>query len=291
MNFNRSSKKKLNILIADDVHEILVNGLSEAGHNVLYLPNVTRHEIIKYLKQGVSGLIIRSKTKVDADLLRHTNGLQFVARAGAGMDNIDEAFAAKQHVLCFNSAEGNADAVGEHTVGMLLMLLNKLSLAHAQVKQKIWLREENRGTELSGKTIGIIGFGNTGKAVAQKLCGFQVNVLAYDKYLKKYSNAHAKQAGMRQIFNQADIITLHVPLTHLTNKMVNNAFIGSFKKNIYLLNLSRGQVINTGHVINAMQKGKIKGVALDVLENEDLHHLNLTQQKHFNYLVNSANVV
>ncbi len=291
MNLNRLHNQQPTILIADDVHEVLVSCLTQAGFNVLYLPEITRSEIINVLSQKVQGLVIRSKTNIDAEVLAQAKHLQFIARAGAGMDNIDEVYAQKLNIALFNAGEANADAVGEHTLGMLLMLLNNLSVAHQQVQSKIWLREANRGHELAGKTVGIIGFGNTGKAVAKKLSGFDVNVLAYDKYLKNYGNKYAKQASLNQIFSQAHIVSFHVPLTNLTQNMVNLSFFNRFKHPIYVLNLSRGKILQTSHLVKALKSGKVLGAALDVLENEKLNTLSASQLKDFNFLANSTNVV
>jgi D-3-phosphoglycerate dehydrogenase len=291
MNLNRLNKQRPTILIADDVHEILVSGLAQAGFNVLYLPEITRSEIISMVSKEVQGLVIRSKTQIDAEVLAQAKYLQFIARAGAGMDNIDEVCAKNLNITIFNAGEANADAVGEHTLGMLLMLLNNLSVAHQQVQSKIWLREANRGHELAGKTVGIIGFGNTGKAVAKKLSGFDVNVLAYDKYLKNYGNKYAKQATLNQIFNQAHIVSFHVPLTSITQYMVNLSFLNRFKHPIYVLNLSRGKILKTSHLVKALKSGKVLGAALDVLENENLNTLSASQLRDFNFLANSRNVV
>jgi D-3-phosphoglycerate dehydrogenase len=291
MNLNRLNKQRPTILIADDVHEILVSGLAQAGFNVLYLPEITRSEIISMVSKEVQGLVIRSKTQIDAEVLAQAKHLQFIARAGAGMDNIDEVCAKNLNIAIFNAGEANADAVGEHTLGMLLMLLNNLSVAHQQVQSKIWLREANRGHELAGKTVGIIGFGNTGKAVAKKLSGFDVNVLAYDKYLKNYGNKYAKQATLNQIFNQAHIVSFHVPLTSITQYMVNLSFLNRFKHPIYVLNLSRGKILKTSHLVKALKSGKVLGAALDVLENENLNTLSASQLRDFNFLANSRNVV
>ncbi|MFN4082787.1 MAG: NAD(P)-dependent oxidoreductase [Bacteroidia bacterium] len=290
MKLARLKKYVNNILIADPLHEHLVDGLKKAGFSVLYMPDITPEKLVEEIKH-IEGLVIRSKMFLSADVLQQAKNLVFIARAGAGMDNIDEVFATTKGIFCFNAGEANADAVGEHTVGMMLMLLNKLAIANIQVKNKIWLREENRGYELAGKTVGIIGFGNTGKAVAKKLSGFNVNVLAYDKYLKNYGNSYAKQASMSEIFTKAHILTLHVPLTSITQNMVNSAFINRFKQPFYLLNLSRGKVVDTKSLVKAMQQGKILGAALDVLENENLNQLTWQQQKHFNFLASSPKTV
>lgn len=289
---SKITKQKIkSILIADDVHEELIVGLKNAGFNVLYLPGIEKKEVLVLLNQGLEGVVFRSKINFDKELITAGKQLKFIARAGAGMDSLDQTFANKKQIFCFNAGEANADAVGEHTVGMLLMLLNKLAIANQQVKNKIWLREENRGTELAGKTIGIIGFGNTGKAVALKLSGFNVKVLVYDKYLKNYGNQFATQSTMSKIFNHADIITFHIPLTNLTKHMVDYNYLNRFKKNIFLLNLSRGKIVETQSLIKLVKNNKILGAALDVLENENLDSLNEKEQEEFAFLANNVKII
>lgn len=279
------------ILIADDVHSVLIDKLTANKFNVLYLPEANRIEIIKHLESGTEGLVIRSKTQIDKELLKHATRLKFVARAGAGMDNIDEAEATLRNVVCFNAGKANADAVGEHTIGLLLMLLNNLSKAHAEVKNGVWLREQNRGVEVKGKTVGIIGFGNTGKAVAQKLSGFGVKVIAYDKYLKNYGNSYAKEVGLNQIFKQSDILTLHIPLTQETRLMINSEFLNMFEKPFYFLNLSRGEIVKTTDLLKSLNEKKVLGAALDVIENESIKSFTQVEKEWFDKLCSLPNVV
>lgn len=286
----KSTIGDMNILIVDDVHELLPDGLEEVGHHVLYLPNANREEI----KANISGkhiLIIRSKTQVDQELMDQADSLLCIARAGAGLDNIDEAYAVQKGILCINAGEANADAVGEHTIGMLLSLLNHLSRANKEVRQKIWRREANRGLELAGKTVGIIGFGNTGKAVAKKLQGFELKILVYDKYLVNYGTPYAIESSLDQIFEEADIVTFHIPLTRETNWMVDMKFLNRFKKKIFLLNLSRGKILKTEDLVQELKSGKVLGCALDVLENEDLKSLNEEEEIVFNRLLDFENVI
>lgn len=281
---------RMNILIADDVHELLISGLIELGHTVNYLPHITRDE----LKQQIAwaeGLIIRTKTTVDADVLSHAGQLKFIGRAGAGLDNIDETYCQKHQIQVFNAGEANADAVGEQAIGMLLALMANIVKGDKEVRQRIWDRAGNTGIELSGKTVGIIGYGNTGSAVARKLAGFDVTVLAYDKYKTGFSKGHVHEVSLCELQQESDIISLHVPLTHETHHMVNADFIHAVQKPFYLLNLSRGAVVNTHHVVQALNDGKILGAALDVLENEKPAELSTEEEIWFNALVSRNNVV
>jgi D-3-phosphoglycerate dehydrogenase len=283
-------KQGMKIFIVDDVHELLITGLSDLGHNVLYLPNANRADIIRLIEEQ-EVLVVRTKTPIDAEVLGAAKKLKVIARAGAGLDNIDLNLASERGITCFNAGEANSDAVGEHTLGMLLMLLNHLSRAHAQVKQGIWLREANRGLELAGKTIGIIGYGNTGKAVAKKLSGFGVKVLVYDKYLTGFGSKWVVESNWNQIAAEADILSFHVPLTVETKYYLHQHLIEQFKKPFFLLNLSRGKVVKTDDLILGLDQGKILGCALDVLENENLAELNLEEKKLFEELSKRENVI
>lgn len=278
------------VLIIDDVHQILTNGLAEIGFEVNYLPKANRNDLLQLIPQAI-GLIVRTKTQIDAEIIGKAENLKFIGRAGAGLDNIDEEAASAAGINVFNAGEANADAVGEHTLAMLLSLFTKLNKADKEVREGVWDREGNRGIELSGKTVGIIGYGNTGKAVAKKLSGFNVQVLAYDKYLKNYSDQFAREASMEEISRVADVLTLHVPLTSETRQMVNANFIRSFAKPIYLLNLCRGEVVKTIDLIALLEEGKVKGAALDVLENEKLNTMNDKELTWFNYIANSDRTV
>jgi len=278
------------VLIIDDVHEMLIDGLKQIGYEVIYLPDATRIDLLHHITTAI-GLVVRTKTQIDAEVINKGNNLKFIARAGAGLDNIDEAAAQAKNIIVFNAGEANADAVGEHTLGMMLSLFAKISKANNEVRTGLWDREGNRGEELAGKTIAIIGFGNTGKAVAKKLSGFDVHVLTYDKYLKNYGNQYAKQATMDEIFEQADVLTLHIPLTQETKAMVNSDYLQKFSKPIWLFNMCRGEVVVTKDVIELMELQKIKGAGFDVLENEKLNNMSEEEKIWFSYIAASDKTV
>ncbi len=280
----------IKVLIIDDVHEMLIKGLTELNYDVIYLPLATRADLLHLITE-VDGLVVRTKTNIDKEVLNAANKLKFIARAGAGLDNIDEVVAKQKQIAVFNAGEANADAVGEQTLGMMLSLLAKITKGNNEVVNGIWDREGNRGEELSGKTVAIIGFGNTGKAVAKKLSGFDVKVLAYDKYLSNYSNQYATEATMDEVFEQADLITLHVPLTAETKAMVNTKYLQKFAKPIWLFNMCRGEVLNTVNVVEALKNGSLKGLGLDVLENEKLNSMSDEEKIWFNYIASSDKTV
>jgi D-3-phosphoglycerate dehydrogenase len=280
----------MNILIADEMHPSLMPMLEEKGFQHEYMPAIQRKEILEKIS-SFDGLIIRSKTTIDEEFLNHASSLKFIGRAGAGMDLIDVAAAEKRNIQLFNAPEGNRDAVAEHAVGMLLCLFNKILIGNYEVRNKVWKREANRGTELGNKTVGIIGYGNTGKAFAKRLKGFGCQVLAYDKYLTDYSDENASQATMQKIFNQCDVLSLHIPLTEETHHLVSTDFMRQFKKDIYLINTSRGEILPFSTLAEGLQSGKMKGVCLDVLENEKLQTLTPAQLQHFDFLSKSDRVI
>ena len=280
------------ILIADDLHENIFPMLSELGFEVNYKPDITRFEILEIIKD-YEGLIIRSKTRVDKEFLAHCEKLEFIGRAGAGLDLIDLEEVKVKNIKVFAANEGNAVAVAEHTIGMILMLFNKLNYADSEVRQRVWEREKNRGVELAGMTIGIIGYGNMGIALAQRLMGFEVKVLAYDKIEKKAYEygLYSEKATMNDIFEESDLVSIHVPLTDETRMMVNDDFIQKFKKNIFLVNTSRGEVASTSSILKGLQSGKIRGACLDVLENEKLSALTPKQEEVYSQLFKLKNVI
>ncbi|MEY4539336.1 MAG: hypothetical protein RLZZ306_1093 [Bacteroidota bacterium] len=280
------------ILIADDLHENIFPMLSELGFEVNYQPDITRSEILEIIKD-YEGLIIRSKTRVDKEFLSHCNKLEFIGRAGAGLDLIDLEEVSLRNIKVFAANEGNSVAVAEHTMGMILMLFNKLNHADSEVRQSIWEREKNRGVELAGMTIGIIGYGNMGIALAQRLMGFEVKVLAYDKIEKKAYEygLYSEKATMNDIFEDADLVTIHVPLTDETHMMINDSFIQKFKKNIFIVNTSRGEVASTDSILKGLQSGKLRGACLDVLENEKLSTLTPEQEEVYSQLFKLKNVI
>ncbi len=282
--------KDKQILIIDDVHEMLIEGLKQIGYEVIYMPKATRNDLLHHITTA-TGLVVRTKTQIDAEVINRGNNLKFIARAGAGLDNIDEVAARAKNIIVFNAGEANADAVGEHTLGMMLSLFAKINKANNEVRKGVWDREGNRGEELAGKTVAIIGFGNTGKAVAKKLSGFDVQVLAYDKYLKNYGNLYAKEATMDEVYKQADILTLHVPLTPETKQMVGATYLQKFAKPLWLFNMCRGEVVVTNDVVELMKTNKIRGAGFDVLENEKLSSMSEEEKIWFSYIAASDKTV
>ncbi len=268
-------KKK--VLFVDTAHPVLRQELEKMGFQCDFFPTYSRNEFEKIVGD-YTGIIIRSKIKLDSHFLSHAAKLRFIGRVGAGMENIDTVFAAQKGIVCLNAPEGNRDAVGEQAVGMLLALFNNLIKADAEVRKGIWLREENRGLEIGGKTIGILGYGNTGSSFARKLRGFDVHILAYDKYKTGFGNAFVTEVSLETLFEKAEIISLHVPLTEETRYMVNTGFFRRFKHPIYLINTSRGKVVDTAALVQALETGKVRGACLDVLEYEGLSFENLEKE-------------
>lgn len=280
------------LLIVDDLHENIFSLLKDLDFEVSYQPNINRSEILQIIN-NYEGLVIRSKTKVDKEFLSHCDKLEFIARAGAGLDLIDLEGVSERNIKVFAANEGNADAVAEHTMGMILMLFNKLNWADSEVRQRIWRREENRGIELKGMTVGIFGYGNMGIALAQRLMGFGVKVLAYDKIEKKdYEYGfYSEKSSIETLFEETDLLSIHVPLTEETRMMVNDDFIHKFKKNIFIVNTSRGEVASTESILKGLKSGKIRGACLDVLENEKLASLTPEQEEIYSQLFALKNVV
>jgi D-3-phosphoglycerate dehydrogenase len=280
----------MKILIVDLMHPSLLPLLQEQGFEADYRPDISKDEV-STIVSAYDGLIVRSKLTITASFLEKAPNLKFIARAGAGMDQIDVAAAQKQGVHLLNAPEGNRDAVAEHAVGMLLCLFNKLRVGDQQVRQGIWDREGNRGLEIMGKTVGIIGYGNTGRAFSQRLQGFGCRVLAYDKYVKGFGNAAAEESTLEAIFDQADVLSLHIPLTSETQGWVNEDFLYRFKKNIFLINTARGELVPLADLRKAIESGKVVGACLDVLENEKLKTLTPAQQQSFAALTQSEQVL
>ena len=275
-------------LIVDQLHENIHSLLTKIGLEYDYRPEITREEI-KASLPAYEGLIIRSKTTVDEDLLAAAN-LKYVARAGAGVDNLDEDYLAAREIAILNAPEGNRDAVGEHTIGLILNLLHNLHQGNHEVKRQEWKREANRGRELSKLTVGIIGLGNSGTAVAEKLQGFGCRVLAYDKYVAQEKHPDLL-VEMAQLFAETDILTLHIPLTRETRELVSKEFIQKFAKPIYLINVSRGEIAPLQEIRRAVEEGKILKAALDVMECENFSKMNDRQKDDFQWLANSGKVI
>ena len=236
------------------------------------MPDIKANEIADFIqKENIEGLVIRSKLFLNEAFFSQCSTLIWVARGGAGMDNIDEDAAFRSGVALMNSENANSDAVGEQTLAMLLALRTNLVKAHNEVSKGIWDREGNRGIELKGKTVGIIGYGNTGKAVCEKLSGFGVKILVYDKYKSKFSDTNLTEVKLDEIFAKSDVISLHIPLNSETENFVNDDFINRVSKPFVLLNLSRGKVVDIQSVMKFLETGKIVGFAADVLPNEPIN--------------------
>lgn len=278
----------MDILIVDDIQHILLEKLDQAGISYNYQPGFSRADAENVIQQ-YTGLVIRSKFQVDRDFLDRAANLQFIARPGAGMDNIDEEYASSKGIRLFSANDGNKDAVGEHMIGMLLALMNNLNRGHQEVSSGQWRREENRGYELKGRTIALIGYGHNGQAMAKKLSGFEVNVIAYDKYKTGFSDAYAKEVSMEEVVRQADVLSFHIPLTKETRGMVNDEYLFHFRKPIFFLMGARGAIVNIPSVLKYMDKGTILGAAFDVLPIEKFPAL--SQADWYTDLISRDNVL
>jgi len=255
------------VVFVDTVHPVLNDKLTAFGLKCIDATSLDKKECVKLLYDAF-GIVVRSRFRVDKELLKDAKELKFIARSGSGIENIDVSYCEQRNIALFNSPEGNRNAVGEHTLGLLLNLLNKISKSDREFRSKTWDREANRGEELDGKTIGIIGYGNNGQAFAKKLKGFDVTILAYDKYKSNFSEGLVVESTLSEIYNKADIISFHIPLNKETKCWVNDAFFTQFKKPIYLLNISRGEIVNTASLLDALENGQVKGAGLDVIEFE-----------------------
>jgi len=279
----------MRILFTDSVHPLLKSELIKEK-NICEENFSSNKEEIEKIICGYDGIIIRSRFAIDKHFIDKAKNLKFIARAGSGMENIDVEYANSKRIKCFNASEGNRQAVAEHALGMILSLFNNLNRSDKEIRNGKWKREKNRGHELSGKTIGIIGFGNNGAAFSKVLSGLDVEILSYDKYLEDYKY----KSTMEEIYNKADIISLHIPLTEETTYLVNENFINNFEKNFYLINTARGKCVNTNSLVNSMKEGKIKGVCLDVLEYEKTSFEKLSENgftEEMKYLIDSENTI
>lgn len=255
------------VIFVDSVHPILEERLTQAGFVCQRHFKTSMEELRKILPRTY-GLVIRSRFTIDESFLTNCVQLKFIARSGSGLENIDQHACQKRQILLYNSPEGNRNAVAEHALGMLLNLLNKLNKADKEVRSGIWNREQNRGEELDGKTVGIIGYGNNGAAFAKKLRGFDVKVLAFDKYKTGFGDHFVQECTLEAIHQQADVISFHIPQNKETKYLFNQDFLQQMQKPFYLLNLSRGKIVETEVLIRGLQLGQIKGAGLDVLEYE-----------------------
>jgi D-3-phosphoglycerate dehydrogenase len=280
----------MKILIIDEMHLSIVSLLEKHGHQVNYSPKITRAEILDQVSD-YDGLIIRSKTPMDRELLEKATHLKFIGRAGAGLDQIDLDYLVERRVKLFHAAKGNRDAVAEHAIGNLLALFNNTLKADSEVRKGIWDREGNRGHELMGKTVGIMGYGNMGKSFAKRLTGFEVNVLAYDKYKLDFGNDSVQEVTWEKVKAETDILSIHVPLTPETRNFLTLDELESFGKPFWLINTARGEVISFATLNAALDRGILRGAVLDVLENEKFQRFTAEQKTEFEKLAQRPNVV
>ncbi len=278
------------VIIIDEMHPSIIGSLESLGFRVDYCPEINRREL-KGVIGHYLGLIVRSKTTIDQQLLEDADRLKFVARAGAGVDNLDEAAISAKGVHIINAPEGNRDTLGEHMAGMLLNLLHRISASDQAIRDGIWDREGFRGTELGDKTVGIIGCGNMGSAFARRLSGFGCSVLGYDKYLPMQKSTIYARTSLEELFIKSDIVSLHVPLTKETRNFYDYSFFTQFEKPIILLNSARGEILPLKDLVQLLREKKIVGAALDVFEKEPVIQLADNQQDIYNYLTTSPFVL
>ena len=278
------------VLITARVHDVLLDTFKQQGWTVQYEPEISYEELLKAIP-GVTGLVVTTRLKIDRTIIDNAANLEWIGRLGSGLELIDTLYAAQKGIACYSSPEGNRNAVAEHALGMLLSLMNNIRRSADEVKNGVWKRDENRGIELSGKTVGIVGYGNTGAAFTKLLAAFDVTVLAYDKYKTGFGNAVVREANLEQLCRYANVISFHVPLTNETFHMANDDFFAALQQRPFIINASRGPVVNTGSLIKALKHDAIAGAALDVLENEKLSSYTASETEQLHYLTSCDNVL
>lgn len=283
----------MKVVFLDSVHPILAERLSKAGYICQEASHLAKEECLAVVKEA-QGIVIRSRFTMNEEFLQFAPNLKWIARSGAGMENIDETYCKKRNIQLYNAPEGNRNAVGEHALGMLLSLMNKLHTADREVRNGTWDRDGNRGVELDGKTVGIIGYGNNGSAFAKKLRGFDVKLMAYDRYKKGFGDHFVMECTLNAILKNADVISLHIPQNRDTMWMINDSFFQKVQKPIFFLNLSRGKIVETSALVNALKSGKVLGAGLDVHEYEKSSFESFYEQdlpEDFKYLLASDQVI
>ncbi len=282
----------MKVLITDNVHPLLIENLEKSGYDVAYLPQIEWNEVYDII-EDFCAIVINTKTVMNKKMLDKAKNLKLIVRLGSGLDIIDLEYAHKKNIIVERTPEGNRNAVAEHALGLLLAMLNNIVPGNIEVRNFQWNREKNRGIEIEGKTIGIIGFGNTGTSFAEKLKCFNLNILVYDKYKQRFQEQfrYVRETGMNRLFEECDIVSFHIPLTKETKYLVDKRFINKFRKDIYLINTSRGKIINTKDLVNELESGKVKGAALDVLENEKPWTYNEEEKILYNKLFSMENVI